>query len=140
MSAEKELTIPFVKSRLLDAELKIEQNYGKTTEESSFLTWYKCGKEGHIAYKCSKKQGHRGRSRGRGRGYFPGRGQSHAAEGRNEGSAEMFIALSTGQIIQDQTSHGTFVVDSGATHNFIQAKYKQYITDVVKLGQNISKK
>ncbi|RVE48493.1 hypothetical protein evm_006804 [Chilo suppressalis] len=67
---DKEMTVDFVKSRLLDAELKLkgqEPTSNSETDAHSFLACFKCGKKGHKAYQCKSGQvNFRGRSSDRG--------------------------------------------------------------------------
>lgn len=78
ISTEKTISIEFVKSRLLDAELKYCQKETMAHESNNmptaFITCYGCGRKGHIIKDCHNNQNnHRGRGMMRGR--IRGRGQ-----------------------------------------------------------------
>lgn len=99
---DKELDMEFVKSKLMDAELKIKGKEKESTDEVNFyIKCYKCGKEGQKFYECKKKdntyyRGNRGRSRARRpRGNFRLRAASRPAANvtdENENRKDMFIA------------------------------------------------
>ncbi|RVE44040.1 hypothetical protein evm_011338 [Chilo suppressalis] len=70
MTEEKELTLDFVKARLMDAEMKINEHskekgndYYNDTE--FVITCYKCGKKGHKAFQCKTNTMSRGSQRER---------------------------------------------------------------------------
>lgn len=150
MSNEKEIDIEFVKSRLLDSELKF--NDGKTTEsnnstnndvENSFLTCFRCNKQGHKAFQCDNNKQARGRYtrpyRGQTRQNYRGRGRGRPSANLTEEKENLFVAFSTeANIIQNETDNElVFVVDSGATHHFIQQKYEKYMTEIENLDREI---
>lgn len=78
VTLSQKITMDFVKSRLLDEELKIKtksdkNSKGMSSEESVFqvshIVCYKCGKQGHKMSECDKNTDRgRGWNRGRGRG------------------------------------------------------------------------
>lgn len=152
MSDEKELTIDFVKSRLLDAELKLkEKDTQPSSQESSFLSCFKCGMQGHKSYQCNTQiqqpntmRGRNPRSRYRGRVHRgTSRGRFHGPMAKiteniqEDRSDSMFVALTSEHYNEDNQSL-FFVVDSGATHHFIQDKYIEYMTNVEALNEYIN--
>lgn len=132
------LTVDYVKSKLLDAELKVKNS--EKTEcavfENAFMTrdnfkCYNCGERNHFARNCPKKtnnNNYRGNYRGRGfnrQGNDRGRGyQANIIEENNDYSLLAYSATAeTNEII-------TFAIDSGATHNMINEKYIKYLSEV----------
>lgn len=146
MSDNKELDIEFIKSRLLDAELKLKgkENKNNTNKmESSFISCYKCGRKGHISYECKYNEGQNyTHSRSRIRGIGWSRGKSFRARGtmvnyseRSNDQEATFIALSAQNKLQEANTSIIFVVDSGATHNFIKSEYEDLMENVRELNE-----
>lgn len=117
---DKDLDINFVKAKLLDAEMKIQN---KEREESTFFTCYKCGK-GLKSYECKKNM--------RGRRPYQRRGNRFITRWRPHGSR------STTTNIMNERNDLVFIVDSGASHHFIQEKYESRMKDIKELSKAIT--
>lgn len=146
-----EITMEFVKCRLLDEELKMDSKKDERKKnsfseilnnEASFnttqqTTCFHCKKTGHKFSDCwlrSKTNVRRGRGRGnRSRGFIK-RGQSQQGTYENAHHSHQadeeisFVAFSCG--IEDEN---TFILDSGATSHLISEKMETYMTKVEKL-------
>lgn len=148
MSSEKEITLDFVKARLLDAELKIKNpNDNITNNETSFnaenLNCYKCGKRGHKYNQC-RQNTMRGRSSARRpffgyRGRNRGGGTANAAETieTNDCMPMSFTDYTAETNMTDDSNEIKFVVDSGATDNMIQERYSEFMTKIENLDEPI---
>lgn len=143
------LTLDFVKSKLLDVELKMK-NGGNQEEpkkdECSFSASYKpkcyiCGKPGHFKIDCPRNRGQSYRRRGQGRrGSYQGRRNwnkedtKEASLAKEEKEEEItFIALTT-EVETQEESFVNFVVDSGATNHLICEEMMQYMHDVIEIN------
>ncbi|CAH2108821.1 unnamed protein product [Euphydryas editha] len=157
------LTVDFVKSRLLDAELKLKgiKSTSVENDQYSFMTCYKCGRRGHKSFQCRMGQsapvrgiprgqstrGHQSYSRGgshsRGRGvnYRASWHSTRAAQAQEEDdklSPLTFTAFSTRNTSESVSDDSVcLVVDSGATEHMIMAKYEQYMTNIVHLDKEM---
>lgn len=142
MVDEKVLTLDFVKSRLLDAELKIKgKELSQSSVDTCMFACYKCGKKGHKAYQCRTNNNNnsidRGMRRSRGRGAFRSRGRFNRSSAHmTQGDENLFVALSMDGSITE-TDNLVFIVDSGATHHFVQQKYERSMTDIEELESEI---
>lgn len=141
------ITLEFVKSRLLDAELKFK-NAQKTSksEECSFSTnniqkgCFDCGDLNHYIADCPKRknsnnvQSNRGRGRGqrRGRAYFRRRGYNGQQRANLSSQEEeiSFVAYSSQVESQIDGNFINFVLDSGATDHLVQESKESYMTDI----------
>lgn len=150
MSCDKELTIEFIKSRLLDAEIKvkekIEENKKEVKESNdtdnavnfSAQTCYRCGRRGHKQFQCfsggakySGQQGGRGNNyRGRGNNYR-GRGNNYRGKGNNYGEKYQNANVSETQVSDLQSLNFDMHASTyECKANFIESEgIIQYIID-----------
>lgn len=146
---DKDLTIDFIKSRMLDAELKIkgdQSNSSKDADAHSFLTCFKCGKEGHKSFKCRSDQANRGNNRGQRRGNYRGRGKQHRGQAtssantaeqqeNNDNTSVTFFAQAFSTKTNDMNREIEFVIDSGATYHMINEKYEKHIQNISEIPE-----
>lgn len=142
-----DVTMDFVKSRLLDEELKIKNknsnksNFGEDTAFKTYQpTCFRCGQEGHKIAECEKQFVNRGRfirgarwrgaQRYRGRG---GRGTFAKANKANESNVSC-IALNCMLSLNNKKS---FILDSGATQNLVNCELEKFMIDVELLQNEI---
>lgn len=130
-----ELSLEFVRAKLLDHEVRKSQE-SNDKNETSFssrntqdVICYKCKKKGHKSYEC------RTSSRGRGKGFRGPRSRDGAAHSAQK---NIFLASEQALIAKDMDNTISFIVDSGATQHFIQEKYIKYMTDVENLPQKLN--
>lgn len=136
-----DVKLEFVRSKLLDHEIRnTKSNDQRTPEQSqtsfvsqpSNIICYKCKRRGHKSYEC------RMNSRGRGRGFRGPRGRGGSANSIENENTKTFIAteqaMTVKNIYDDQI---TFIVDSGATHHFIQEIYEDCMTTVEDLPHEL---
>lgn len=137
-----ELTIDYTKSKLLDAEMKENNENSVNKEDCSFMsTKIECFgcKGNHYLRNCPKN---RGRGRGRtSRGmYYRGKAKANVSEEKNnhreEKSEEFdsFVACQSSHKERD-LSQITFAIDSGATFNMIHRRYQKYMQDVQNIEE-----
>lgn len=130
-----ELTLEYVKSKLLDAELKFKNEHNKSGQEYSFVGTSKkcfiCGDKNHFANQCPKNRNKinktfRGNYRGRN---YNKRGQSSRENyyKQNEGSSHIAAQVAE---INTYESKIIYVIDSGATYNMTSIKYMQFMKDI----------
>lgn len=144
MCDDKDLSIEFVKSRLLDAEIKLKNKHSESHEQSAMLTCYKCGKEGHKSYQC--KVTVQGNTNYRGRPPYRSRNnrfkrnflQQRSYNYNAETEQDILVALSAENKLKHEQDCIIFIVDSGATHHFIMQEYEQFMTNVEELKEPIT--
>lgn len=139
-----DVTMDFVKSRLLDEELKIKNKQGinETAPEVSFktnmYTCYKCGKEGHKIADCRQNnysRYRRGNSRNRGRnrrGNFQDRSQDSSQA--NKADEIAFIALSSSTSTRRIDN---FIMDSGCTQHMVMGELEGCMSNVTNLETQV---
>lgn len=140
------LTIEFVKSKLLDAELKINNaDSGTPSAEFSLGTkvrrCFNCGSTKHLKDTCPQNRNngsHNFQHRG---GNYPSRGSyqrrrggntNYLAESRMEDDYINFIALST-EIDEEKENKGeciNFILDSGASYNLFRGDMVELMSEV----------
>lgn len=140
------ITFDFVKSRLLDAELKMkESSKSVSSDETSFVAHkgkcYNCGSTEHFVRNCPKNQEYRGRPghsyRGRGRGFKRQHrsGKANFAENCEDGQEISFIASTV--LAADSSSAFKFVLDSGATDHIVSEELNRYMVKIDQLERGI---
>ncbi|KOB77982.1 Yokozuna protein [Operophtera brumata] len=137
-----EVKLEFVRAKLLDHEVRSvkPEKENEQTSQSSFVSTvicFCCKKKGHKSFQC--RGGYRGRGRRGHRGYSSGRGEAAtpAQEESSSTSSSMFIA-SEQALVSENSSTITFIVDSGATQNFIKEEYECQMIDVKTLPQPLN--
>ncbi|KAG5898770.1 hypothetical protein JTB14_010980 [Gonioctena quinquepunctata] len=146
------VSMDFVKSRLLDEELKIkakfESNGGHS--EMSFTaspyTCYKCGKRGHKIADCRQSttrgnfRGRRGYNRGfhrsnRGQGSTQNNNQGQSSIQANKADEIAFIALcsSTGS----NRDINKFILDSGCTQHMVMDELEKCMSEITELKSEV---
>ncbi|KAK9687589.1 GAG-pre-integrase domain [Popillia japonica] len=157
-----DITLSFVKSRLLDAELKFKDSQPETdsNKNCSFSAkkqfvpgkCFQCGEHGHYCKDCPQKNkkptdgyGHYTR-RGRGRNYGRGwRKQVHTTvreENNKKGDEKeiSFVAetITAGMIETNSCeSRIDFVLDSGATDHLLTEDVLKHMTDIEDLPEKV---
>jgi hypothetical protein len=143
------ITIEFVKTRLLDEELK---NKTRPVEEKETVLFtniecFKCHKRGHIARDCRTNAPHLQTStytHGQRRGHPRSRGQTRGTQ--NRGRASLVTSHKGWGItaIIDQECHTTcnnnmikFIIDSGATEHLIKEDMEIHMYNIQKLPKEI---
>lgn len=147
------LTLEFVKSKLLDVELKMKNGNNQEEykiDECSFnasvkYKCYICGKPGHFKVDCPRNRGQQYRRRGQERrGSYQGRERRNwnkddtkeASLAKEEVEEKItFIALTTE--VEERKHEGSFVnfvIDSGATNHLVCEEMKQYMHDVIEIN------
>ncbi|KAG6446041.1 hypothetical protein O3G_MSEX004231 [Manduca sexta] len=135
-----ELTLEYVKRKLLDAELKYKNTskLSPVQNECSFTgevrKCFTCGDPKHFMKDCPK--GIKGQGRGNFRGRFRGRGRSQrktfpvasVATKNNFG----FVAVANN--VED-SNRMTLVLDSGATYNMVDEKYIDFMEDITEIEE-----
>lgn len=144
------LTVDFVKSKLLDAELKQKNQEEKKNDnrESTFMSGEKpkcfnCGSEDHFIAKCPKpRKNSRGRFRGRGKGGFTrGRSKTNSSNVaqnetmpiENEISFVAIANLST-KVEEKVDNLEEFILDSGATQHLMRENLRKYMSNIMKIS------
>lgn len=146
------VTMDFVKSRLLDEELKIKSKQGQTRSQNdaSFNVFphvcYKCGKPGHKIAECRSK--HRGQFRGRRsvprgqynrqRGQFQSQNRSHGQDSgsqANEANEIAFIALNS--TVMSWKGINRFILDSGCTQHMVMGEMESYMSNIEELESEV---
>ncbi|KAG5861730.1 hypothetical protein JTB14_000614 [Gonioctena quinquepunctata] len=146
------VSMDFVKSRLLDEELKIkakfESNGGHS--EMSFTaspyTCYKCGKRGHKIADCRQSttrgnfRGRTGYNRGfhrsnRGQGSTQNNNQGQSSIQANKADEIAFIALcsSTGS----NRDINKFILDSGCTQHMVMDELEKCMSEISELKSEV---
>lgn len=150
-----DVTMDFVKSRLLDEEIKGRAKQGQNVNnEMSFYACYKCGKSGHKFSEC-RQNATKGYSRGnfsrrrsynkncfqntRGNSSGYNRHHEHPSQQQtraNKADEITFIALSA---TPDLKNVNSFILDSGCTQHMVMGEVEKYMTDIkeietVKIG------
>lgn len=150
MTTEKTINIEFIKARLLDAEMKMEDEPQMSNQEEAFLSCYSCGKRGHKSSQCRVRGQNRGRTMTRGN-FYNNRGRSYRRSSRGSwqsrpSSSEQGNTATTSEIsftaafcanINSDNHEIKFVIDSGATENLIMDKYEQEMTDIEDLEKEV---
>ena len=142
---QNEITIEFVKSRLLDEELKLSNkkpNSLKVCEsEVTFkaqndLKCYGCGKTNHKYADCwyRNKSNHRGRGN-RGRSGF-NKGQYFTRKKENANKANTDITFIANHCTTEEDID-TFIVDSGATEHLVKSELEPYMINIQVLSKKI---
>lgn len=145
--SNSELTLDFVKSKLLDAEMKEKSNQGvmrKTNEyvfeSTSQIKCYNCGEPNHFARNCPKRNFHqrgRGSSRSRGRGMRQTRKQTANIGEEHTTNKEVSFVAAQANSAENTQNHVKeeieFVIDSGASHHMISHNFQKYMTDLQKI-------
>lgn len=157
------LNLDFVKSKLLDVELKLKNEKGnqEKEDECSFNAGknlcYTCGSPKHYQAQCPKNQASGSFNRGRGspRRNYRGRtyrGQSY--RGRNsrgwnyekkanvaedkekseEEKADVTLAAMTAEIHSREKDHINFILDSGATNHLVRKDMEDLMTDIKEIN------
>lgn len=158
-----ELTVDFIKSKLLDAEIRERTHQGPTTStrrneyvfQSSTVKCYKCGEPNHFARNCCKsaqtsnlKENNRqekGKGNNRGRSYQRGthhnksnvnrRPAANIGENQDVDSKVLFIAAQA-HSAEDRCYVNRdieFVIDSGASYHMVNNKYERYMIDIQEI-------
>lgn len=145
----------FVKSRLLDEELKIK---AKSEDLSSFKAsagCFRCGSQSHWQSSCPKNKD-RGESwRGRGvyiRGYnrrarsgrsYRGGGRNYRQNEREDRQAHMTeetegeVQLYAANLCLETDGKITMVLDSGASNHFLKEELEKYMVNIRKLDRPV---
>ncbi|KAK9736900.1 Zinc knuckle [Popillia japonica] len=151
-TVNQKITMDFVKSRLLDEELKVKARTGERNSQNgsssdqvmfqaTHFVCYKCGKEGHKMSECKSKETYRSSTRGqsmsrrRGNRYVRrGRGTINTENANQVEDQISFIALNCENM---QKNKNTFRLDSGATQNLAISELEEYMTDTIELDHEI---
>lgn len=145
--APDKLNMDFVKSRLLDEELKTESSSKiqkenenrEVTFNATQIICYKCNKTGHKSYECTNStQNKRSMFSNRGRptrGYknFKSREQHRNEKANQVDEGISFVAM-TCESIENKNK---FILDSGATNHYVMKTMKECMTKVRKLEQPV---
>ncbi|CAB0000355.1 unnamed protein product [Nesidiocoris tenuis] len=153
-----EITLDFVKSRLLDAELKFKENLRASNSNSDVafsaqnLRCYVCGDRTHLRSNCPRRKvqdSTRGRSNNRrGRARRPKAYFSQDLDEENYDETDNIAFISEVYSAQSQHSYRSersiiesagidFVLDSGATENMVATSVASRVTDIQTLDRPI---
>ncbi|CAB3222762.1 unnamed protein product [Arctia plantaginis] len=129
----EKVTLDFVKTRLLDEELK--KVTSNTEEPETIFTanveCYRCLKKGHIARNC-KKNNFRGRR-------MRGRATGHSANYvTNDKWSVIAINNELECNLADLNNTIKFIIDSGATENIIKEEYENCMHNIKELDHTIN--
>lgn len=147
MSVDKSITLDFVKSCLLDAEIKKnEQSQNVKGNENVFtapkyIECFKCHKKGHIAAecktKCYVKYGHNRYNKNVNRHGASTSEQTYISE-ENQDYYE-FIALNEESVNTINTNNTIeFIIDSGATENMVNIDFERYMNNIEILNKKVN--
>lgn len=139
-----ESSVEFVKSRLLDEELKLtsKDNQNESSNEAAFrsIICYRCQKPGHVAHECFENTRGRGqsrrygRNRGRGRPRGNWRTQSCHLSSAQSNDQLTFVALTA----NTEMAIETFVLDTGATEHLVQRALEKFMRNVEELKNPVN--
>lgn len=137
-----ELKLDFVKTRLLEFELKQvskdesqfnikDQQDAENMQDSSFLVCYNCGKKGHKRFECPSRRLQKYHKNG-------GKNVSHVAAVENANKLA-FVAINENHAMSSNSNTEiTFLLDSGASDHMVQANLEEFMTDIKILDTPIS--
>ncbi|KAJ8892014.1 hypothetical protein PR048_004579 [Dryococelus australis] len=132
---KQDLTMEFVKCRLLEEEMKREgkmcQETPSSNEVSFKITCYGCGKVGHKRRECWHNKQRTGKTKGTERKPFkrnetPGGPRAHQAD----------ISFTTFSC-KVMSKNNIFILDSGATNHLVVGSLEEYMSEIRTLPHSV---